>query len=155
MKPPRDLEPLYDVKGGSPRTPSGGIPMVDYQAYTNGNGNGVWKAIATGLGGLVVGLLLAWFTAFSNKGVTNKELQEYVEKYSPYSQQKDVIAQHLANQDTQIGVLQGKQDRNYERLTKAENDIDKCNISIKSLETEVRAKMGTVADYLEQRKAKP
>ena len=61
--------------------------MVDYQAYTNGNGNGVWKAIATGLGGLVVGLLLAWFTAFSGKGVTTGELQQYVERYSPYAQQ--------------------------------------------------------------------
>ena len=129
--------------------------MVDYQAYTNGNGNGVWKAIATGLGGLVVGLLLAWFTAFSGKGVTTGELQQYVERYSPYAQQKDVIAQHLQVLDTAIGELRGKQDRNYERLNKVENDNDKCNLSIKSLETEVRAKMGTVADYLEQRKAKP
>ncbi len=147
--PLRDLEDERDVWGGSQRTPTVGIPVSEYQTYAT-NGNGVWKAIATGLGGLVVGLLVAWFTAFSGKGVTPDQLQAYVEKFSPYSQQREAINQHFSGLDTQIGVLQGKQEKEWERITKNENEIDKCNLSMQALTTEVKTKMGTVADYLEK-----
>ena len=150
LGPPRDLEPRYDVKGGSPRTPSGGVPVREYQEYavSNGNGNSVWKAIATGLGGLVVGLLVAWFSAFQKQGVTPDQLQSYVEKY--YAQRQESTAQHLSALDTQLGVLQGKQEKEWDRITKNENEIDKCNLSMQALTTEVKTKMGTVADYLEK-----
>ena len=156
MAPLRDLTPRGDVKGGSPKTPFPPLSQADYQGYIMpANGHGVWKVLATGSFSLLLGFVVAWWTALQGRGVSQKDMQEYVERYSPYSQQKDVIANHFTNQDTQIGVLQGKQDRNYERLNKNENEIDKLNISFKSLEMEVRSKMGTVADYLEQKKAKP
>ncbi len=123
--------------------------MSEYQSYAT-NGNGVWKAIATGLGGLVVGLLIAWFTAFSGKGVTPDQLQTYVEKFSPYSQQREAINQHFSGLDTQIGVLQGKQERAWDNIAKNANEIDKCNLAVEGLKTEVKTKMGTVADYLEK-----
>ena len=149
-----DLPPSKNPVGGSPRSPSSGIPVREYQEYSNGNGNGVWKAIATGLGGLVVGLLLAWFTAFQSKGVTTKELQEYVEKYSPYAQQRDVIQQHFTNQDQAIGQLQGKQERLYERMNANEYKITECDRQITELHTDVKTKMDIVATFLEQQKAK-
>ncbi len=146
MRPPKDLTPYGDVMGGSPRTPLGGVPVSEYQQYvTNGNGNGVWKAIATGLGGLVVGLLLAWFTAFQNKGITAKDMQEYVDKYSP------VMPRDLANQAGQIGELRAKGEESSRRLYKVENDVDKCDRELQTLTSDVKTKMGTVADMLEQK----
>ncbi len=148
--PLRDLVPYGDVKGGSPRTPSGGVPVREYQEYvSNGNGNGVWKAIATGLGGLVVGLLLAWFTAFEGKGVTSKEMQEYVEKYSP------VLPKDQALQTSNIGELRGKQERIFERLSSLENNERVDEKEVTEFKTEVRKNNELVASYIEeQRKAK-
>ena len=148
--PLRDLAPRYDVKGGSPRTPSGGVPVREYEQYvSNGNGNGVWKAIATGLGGLVIGLLLAWFTAYSGKGVTLKEMQEYVDKYSP------VLPKDQALQTAQIGELRGKQERIADRLNSLENNEKVDEREVTEFKTEQRKNNDLVATYIdEQRKAK-
>jgi len=148
--PLRDLAPRYDVKGGSPRTPSGGVPVREYEQYvSNGNGNGVWKAIATGLGGLVIGLLLAWFTAYSGKGVTLKEMQEYVDKYSP------VLPKDQALQTAQIGELRGKQERIADRLSSLENNEKVDEKEVTEFKTEQRKNNDLVATYIdEQRKAK-
>ncbi len=151
LPPLRDLDAKYDVKGGSPRTPSAGVPVREYQEYvtTNGHGNGVWKAIATGLGGLNVGLLIAWFSALQGKGVTQKDMQEYVDKYSP------VMPKDQAMQNTQIGEIRGRQ----EKLS-----IDLSNIQFKQSTdehdfTEFKAKTEKNNEYWanfieEQRKAK-
>ncbi len=155
LDPPRDLPPRYDVRGGSPRTPTTGIPVRDYQDYVEVNaGNGVWKTLAGAAGGLWIMSLLAWWTAFQGKGISRFELQEYVDKYSPYSQQKEVIAAHFANQDISLGELRGKSDKAYERLNKVENDTDKCEREILALSNEVKTKMDIVATMLEQQKAK-
>ena len=148
--PLRDLAPRYDVKGGSPRTPSGGVPVREYEQYvSNGNGNGVWKAIATGLGGLVIGLLLAWFTAYSGKGVTLKEMQEYVDKYLP------VLPKDQALQTAQIGELRGKQERIADRLSSLENNEKVDEKEVTEFKTEQRKNNDLVATYIdEQRKAK-
>ena len=146
--PLRDLAPRYDVKGGSPRTPSGGVPVREYEQYVS-NGNGVWKAIATGLGGLVIGLLLAWFTAYSGKGVTLKEMQEYVDKYSP------VLPKDQALQTAQIGELRGKQERIADRLNSLENNEKVDEREVTEFKTEQRKNNDLVATYIdEQRKAK-
>jgi len=146
--PLRDLAPRYDVKGGSPRTPSGGVPVREYEQYVS-NGNGVWKAIATGLGGLVIGLLLAWFTAYSGKGVTLKEMQEYVDKYSP------VLPKDQALQTAQIGELRGKQERIADRLSSLENNEKVDEKEVTEFKTEQRKNNDLVATYIdEQRKAK-
>ncbi len=149
-----DLEPRYDPKGGSPRTPTVGIPVQEYQQYASTNGNGVWKAIATGLGGLVMGLLLAWFTAYQSKGVTQKEMQEYVEKYSPYSVQKDVLNAQQATQDRQIGELQALSNRAFDRVTILDTKLHDSEREILEIRNEVKTKMDIVATLLEQQKAK-
>ncbi len=152
MLPPfRDLTPRRDVKGGSPRTPVGGVPVRDYQEYVVSNGNGVWKAIATGLGGLVCGLLVAWFTAFMGKGVNQKEMEDYIRDHSPYAYDKQVLTEHNSIQDNKIGSLEGKQERTVDRVNKLENDVDKCDRELQTLTAEMKTKMGTVADMLEQK----
>ncbi len=150
MNPLRDLPAKYDVKGGSPRSPSQGIPVAEYQQYVE-NGNGVWRAISTGLGGLVVGLLLAWFQAFQKAGVTHQELVEYEDKYSPYMQQKDVLAQNNRIQDQEIGAVQAVQQRNVERLNVYDSKFHDDERDI----VELQGKVKTFADFIEElRKAK-
>ncbi len=143
--PFKDLPPWGDVKGGSPRTPISGVPVSEYQQFVTNEHSGVWKAIATGLGGLVVGLLLAWFSAFQKQGITEVRMQEYVDKYSP------VMPKDLASQAGQIGELRAKNEEASRRLYKVENDVDKCDRELQSLTSDVKTKMGTVADMLEQK----
>jgi hypothetical protein len=144
--PLRDLEPRGDVKGGSPRTPSGGVPVREYQEYVNEYGNGsIWKAIASGCAGLNIGLLIAWFGALQSKGVTHQELQDYEEKYSPYIQQREIIAKDNRNQDTQIGALQAIQNHNVDKLNSYEgkfHDVERDVIDL-------QAKVKLFADYVE------
>ncbi len=148
--PLRDLTDYRDVKGGSPKTPAGGIPRAvvsDYQDVVIHPPNGVWRAIACGLAGLNVGLVTALFAALSNKGVTTKEMQEYVKDFSPYN--KDVehlLTEHNLYQDTAIGVLTGKQDKITERLsvqeaTQKEQDRDL---------TDCKKGMKNAADFIEE-----
>ncbi len=116
-----DLEPQKDPKGGSPRTPTAGIPVREYQEFiapmpTNGNHAAVWRVIAASGWSLLLGVLLAWFTAWTGKGISFKDLQEYEDKYSPYVQERSLLAEHNRLQDTNIGALQGVQQRNVERL---------------------------------------
>jgi uncharacterized membrane-anchored protein YhcB (DUF1043 family) len=156
----RDLPPQKDPKGGSSKTPSGGIPVRDFQMGGDypiiaTNGYGIWRAVATGLGGLVIGLLLAWFTAFTSKGVTQAEMQEYVTKYSPYSMEKASINEHNQTQDGQIGELRGKQDRVFERLQNLESKLSNDERELSEFKENSKNKFQDVANLLdEQRKAK-
>jgi hypothetical protein len=148
LQPPRDLEPRYDVKGGSPRTPSGGVRVAEYQQYANpstGDYHGFWRTVAVASWGLMGGLLLAWFTALQSKGVTHQELQDYEEKYSPYIQQREIIAKDNRNQDTQIGALQAIQNHNVDKLNSYEgkfHDVERDVIDL-------QAKVKLFADYVE------
>src|SRR6476646_1142968 len=113
----RDLPAKYDPKGGSPRTPTGGIPVRELQQYAVGNGNGtIWKVATSLLAGLFISMTVAYFTALQNKGITQRDMQEYVDKFSPYSHDKEVIALQQQNQDEKIGVLIGQKDRIFDRL---------------------------------------
>lgn len=143
----RDLSPQKDPKGGSPRTPRP-TPVREFQeAYppaeppimvSNGNGAGLWKAIAGVVVGLLAGMTVAWFTAFHERGVTRvemeeftqkthaemeqhvkdalpkyitrQEMEEYVKTYSPWVFDKQVIVSRLAAQDQQIGEVRTKID---------------------------------------------
>ncbi len=150
-----DLPPRGDVKGGARTPPLGGIPVREYQEYvSNGNGNGVWKAIATGLGGLVVGLLVAWTTAIMGKGVNQKEMEDYIKDHSPYAYDKQVLTEHNASQDTKIGNLEGKQEKVFERLNKLEAVQSEEDRIITELKTDVKTKDGIVATLLENQKVK-
>jgi hypothetical protein len=159
--PFRDLSPREDVKGGSPRTPSGGIPRQEYDQYvaTNENGTGVWKAIAGGVAsgafGMIVGLFLAWYTAMQGKGVTQKELQEYEDKFSPYVQERSLLAEHNRFQDTQIGELRGVQQSNVERLNEFNTKFHDDERDFTEFKTATEKNNKYVADFIEElRKAK-
>ena len=114
----QDLVPRNDPKGGSPRTPSAPIPLKAYQNYvSNGNGNGtVWKVATSLLAGLFISMTVAYFTALRGQGVSRAEMQEYVDKYSPYNHDKELITLQQANQDEKIGVLTGHKDRMYDLI---------------------------------------
>lgn len=134
-----DLPPLRDPKGGSPKTPfppMSASQLVEQEHPTifhypiNGNG-GIWRAIATGLGGLLVGMTIAWFTALQSRGVSEREMKEYVrenqadqEKHiltrvemqdyvrdaSPWAFDKQAVINRLAGHDQQLGELRTKID---------------------------------------------
>lgn len=148
--PFRDLPPKGDPKGGSPRTPSGGVPVREYQEFTTANGNGVWKTLAGAAGGLWIMALLAWWTAYSGKGVTQEKLEDYVDKHSPYLMDKGAIIQSQQAQDTQIGMLAGKQERMNERLGVVESDMKTESKDIEGMKHDIKL----VSDYLEQLKVK-
>lgn len=127
----RDLEPENDPKGGSPKTPFPPITQPEQGFWIQPNGGTIWRAIATGLGGLLVGMTIAWFTALWSHGLSQKEvedliresqieqekhllsrieMQEYVTKFSPWSFDKQAITNRLSNQDQAIGELRTKID---------------------------------------------
>ena len=151
----RDLSPVKDPKGGSPKTPLGipvrEFPRTDYSEYpifTNGNGYGLWRAISTGLGGLVIGLLVAWFTAIQSKGVSQSQVEDYVDKHSPYLLDKAVISEHNSAQDRQIGILEGKLERLQERLGK----MDEKHVGYESDINDLKNKIKLLTDYIEAEK---
>ena len=145
----RDLVPRKDPKGGSPRTPSSGIPLRTVQQYSNGNGNGtIWKMATSILAGVNIGLVAAYFTALQSRGVNQREMQEYVDKFSPYSQDKALLAEHNSNQDKEIGILSGHKDRIFDRLQM----IESKHIEYEGKFSDLYKKMDTIANYLEEEK---
>ncbi len=151
LDPPRDLPPRYDVKGGSPRTPTRGIPVAEYQAQMQlppMNGKGLWQMLTTGSAGLLIGFIVAWWTALQGRGVTQKEMQDYVDRFS---QSKDlIVAAQQSTQDVQIGESKGKIDRIGQQI----NDVQ---LKLRDHERdfgELKTKLDIVADMLEQQKAK-
>ncbi len=149
LQPPRDLSPRYDVKGGSPRTPPKGIPVSNYQEYAMPiYGNGVWKTLAGAAGGLWIMSLLAWWTAFQTKGISQNELREFMLDY------KQGIAEHVTSVDTQIGEIKGKQEKIQSDLSHVQYQqvTDENNFSEFKAKTEKTNDL--VAGYLEQLKSK-
>ncbi len=148
-QPLRDLRPQGDVKGGSPRTPIPPLTVSEYQqSLLAPNGHGIWRALACGLAGLNVGLVVAWFTAIQNKGVTSRDLEDYVDKHSPYLADKALLAEHNRTQDESLGILRGKQERVIDRLgvletiqKDSDRDLSDC-----------KKEMKLVADYMEEQR---
>ena len=143
LPPLRDLSDRRDVKGGSPRTPTTGIPMVEYQQYANGSD--FWKIVATTGWSLLAGVLLAWFTAWQGKGVTTKEMQEYDKEYSLYAKDKESITQRNQTQDNQIGTIQGIQQSNIAKMGAHEAKFHDEERDI----TELQNKVKLFADYID------
>ncbi len=109
----------------------------------------MWKAIATGLGGLVVGLLVALFGAYQNKGVTQRELQEYVDKYSP------VMPKDISAQISLLTEIKGNQQAMFNRLTTLETNERSDEKEVTEFKTETRKNNESWANFIEeQRKAK-
>jgi len=147
VSPLRDLEPRFDPKGGSPKTPIP-IPIKDLQAYveTGDSSEGVWKVVACSSITALIGMTVAWFTALQSHGVSQKDMQDYVDKFSPYSHDKEVIAIQQANQDRDIGSLLGHKDRIFDRLKMIEEkhisydrDMAECDNKIKMLTNYIEA----------------
>jgi len=133
VRPLRDLEPRYDVKGGSPKTPIP-IPLKELQGVINAgdDDNGLWKAATTGACGLVIGMTVAWWTALQAKGMTQGE--------------KEFIALQQTTQDEKIGALMGLKDRIFDRLKMIEEkhisydrDMSDCDNKIKMLTNYIEA----------------
>ncbi len=148
LPPLRDLEERRDVRGGSPRTPSVGIPVAEYQAYVTPNGNHIalWKMLASGGWGLAAGVLLAYFNAIQSKGVTEDKMQSYDKDYSMYAQAKEGITSHNASQDQQIGILQGIQQSNIGRLNAHDTKFHDDEKDIEDL----KGKVKRFGDFIEE-----
>jgi len=145
----QDLVPRKDPKGGSPRTPSAGIPMATYQQYTNGNGNGsIWKVWTALLAGMLVSMTVAYFTALRGQGVSRAEMQEYVDKYSPYNHDKEVLALQQATQDKEIGSLSGHKDRIYDLIKMLQDKHIGYDRDLQDHEHKIKL----IADYIEAEK---
>ncbi len=150
IRPLKDLPPRYDVKGGSPKTPIGGIPQSEFQQYTvqAGNGNGIFKMLAGAAGGLWIMAMLAWWTAFQGKGITRDELRNEMKEY------KDSINQHSQQTDNQIGELKGRQEQALQRLSKVEYQQITDERDFTEFRTETKSTNKLVADMLEAQKVK-
>jgi len=147
-----DLPPRRDPKGGSPRTPSTPIRVGDYQEYVaaqvpNGNGT-VWKVAASGFAGLFISMTIAWWTATTGKGVSRMEMEDYAQRYSPYSQDQKLLAEHNSQQDKEIGILRGQADRIFDRIQM----IDQAHITYDSKLADLYKKLDTITNYLEEEK---
>jgi hypothetical protein len=146
----KDLSPQKDPKGGSPRTPSVAIPLKTYQQYTNGNGNGtIWKVATSFLGGMCVSLVVAYFTALRGQGLSQKDMQDYVDR--AFSNDRAIAAMQNATQDEKIGSLLGSRDRIFTEIEM----LKQKHIGYDNSITEMNGKIKYFADYVEeQRKAK-
>ncbi len=116
------------------------------------NGNGVWKALATGLAGLNIGLVIAWWNAFQGKGVSQNEMQSYVREYM--KEYREGISQHATSTDTKLGELSGKQEQLNLRLSKSEIQQTTDERDFTEFKTETKATNKLIADLLEQQKTK-
>ena len=147
-----DLPPKYDPKGGSPRTPPGGVRLADYQEYASPilphqNGT-IWKVAASGFAGLFVSMTIAWWTAKGDKGITRAEMEDYVVKYSPYTQDQKLLTEHNQAQDEKLGILRGQVDRIFTLINTNTED----HIKYDNKFTDLYKKTDTIAIYLEEEK---
>jgi hypothetical protein len=133
-----------------------GIPVREFQEYSNGNGHaGMWRTFAVGAWGLLIGSWLALFAALQGKGITQKDLQEYEDKFSPYVQERALLAEHNAVQDTQIGNLQGIQQQNMKHLTEHDIKLHDDERDFTEFKTATEKNNKYWSDWIEeQRKAK-
>ena len=102
----RDLSPKSDVNGGMANTPPR-LTLEEWRSQHPSNGSGL-KILCATLATAIAGLLVAYFTALRDKGVSQDEMHAYVKEYSPYVLDKQSIAEHQSQQDRQIGTLIGQ-----------------------------------------------
>ncbi len=152
LPPLRDLTSKYEVKGGSPRTPSGGVPVREYQEYvTTNESGGAFRVLAMLAGAAGAGwmmTILAWWTAFQGKGVTRDEVRNEIREY------KDSVAQHSSLVDGEIGELRGKQETIIKDLNHVQYQQSTDEVNFTDFKTETRQSNKLVSDMLEAQKAK-
>ena len=115
MIPLRDLQPRFDPKGGSPKTPIP-IPVKNLEGYidTGGDTGGVWRVVACAAITALIGMTVAWFTALITHGVSSKDMQDYVDK--SLANDRQMVALENATQNEKIGILMGQKDRIFDVL---------------------------------------
>ncbi len=150
LSPPRDLPPRYDIKGGSPRSPTPPISVQEYQQYTQpvSNGSGFYKTVAGAFAGLWISSMLAWWTAFQGKGITRDELRNEMKEY------KDSIYKDVATINTQIGELKGREEQTAQRISTVEFQQKTDGRDLTEFKTETKQSNKLVADWMEAQKAK-
>lgn len=84
---------------------------------TINNGNGTrdwWKTIAGAGWGILAGMTIAWFTAYTRQGITRSDMESYVKDYSPYVMDKRGIEEHQRQQDERMTKIESylEQERN-------------------------------------------
>lgn len=98
----RDLPPRKDPKGGSPRTPAGGIPVRQVEQYDQGpydvlpvksNGDGVWRSLFLASLGVIIGLTTAYVTALRDRGMSQNEVLSYI-RQSQLDQEKTFLTRN-------------------------------------------------------------
>jgi hypothetical protein len=141
----KDLPPKHDPKGGSPKTPYP-MPVSEYYQYTNGGT--IWRMATSMLAGLVIGLLVAWWTATQSKGVTEAQMERFVQDYSPYAKDKELLASHNSIQDQQIGELRGSEDKIMTRLSTLDFKVSSDEKDI----VDIRNKIDLTANFIEELK---
>ncbi len=104
--------------------------------------------LAGAAGGLWIMAMLAWWTAFQGRGITRDELRNEMKEY------KDSIARDVSATNSEVGKLQGKQEKMEKDLSKVEYQQMTDERDFTEFKTETKSKMGTVADYLESQKTK-
>lgn len=117
----RDLMPKGDVKGGNPpKSPYPPMEVSEFSERTSKAYPIIISILSTGL----IGMTVAWWTALSERGVTRRDMEEYVRLYSPYVIDKAGIAEHQSNQDKEIARLGANQLEVLRRLDKLESGRD-------------------------------
>jgi len=144
----RDLVPRKDPKGGSPRTPTTPIPLSAYQQYVgNGNGNGtVWKVWTALLSGMLVSMTVAYFTALRGQGVSQKDMQEYVDR--AFAHDRELISLQNSTQDEKIGSLMGHKDRLFDLINKINEKDSGYDRDIQDQDRKIKL----ITDYMEAEK---
>ncbi len=153
LEPPRDLPPRYDVKGGSPRSPTPPISVQEYQQYTQptqtiSNGSGVYKTLAGAAGGLWIMSMVAYWTAFQGKGITRDELRNEMKEY------KDSIYKDISTTNKEIGELKGREEQTAQRLSKVEFQQITDGRDFSEFKAETKQSNKLVADWMEAQKVK-
>ena len=75
-------------------------------------------------------------------------MQEYVDKFSPYSQDKGLLSEHNINQDKDIGILKGQ----TERLFNLSGMNNEAHITYDNKLSDLYKKLDTITNYLEEEK---
>ncbi len=92
--------------------------------------------------------ILAWWTAFQSKGISQNELREFMRDY------KQGIAEHVTAVDTQIGEIRGKQEKIQSDLSHVQYQQVSDENNFSEFKAETRKSNELVAGYLEQLKVK-
>jgi hypothetical protein len=112
--------------------------------------NKLLLATTTGLAGALCGTILAYLAAKDNKGVSQRDMQEYVISHDDSEKRANV--EHTTHQDEQIGELKGAQKKNSDNLSDLKYKVEGHDRDITEIRSDLKTKMGIAADIIEKGK---